>query len=145
MNCCPHCSRRLYRRRVSATLLQSFAAGLAGLALSHVIARAMLTGFITRGIGFFRTPKRAKANALFQALIDAREELLFLIALTLSAYAVLIRPDGTMLDIRVWALVLIVQSVPYAAAVLVSLISGMPRMSAKLVGRMRPLASSGRK
>jgi len=135
----------LYRRRVSATLLQSFAAGLAGLALSHVIAMAMLTGFITRGIGFFRTPKRAKANALLQALTDAREELLFLTALLLSAYAVLSRPDGTMLDIRVWSLVLIVQSVPYAAAVLVSLISGIPKLSARLVGKMRPLASSGRK
>jgi exo-beta-1,3-glucanase (GH17 family)/cellulose synthase/poly-beta-1,6-N-acetylglucosamine synthase-like glycosyltransferase len=135
----------LYRRRVSASLLQSFAAGLAGLALSHVIARAMLTGFITRGIGFFRTPKRAKANALLQSLIDAREELLFLIALGLSAYAVQIRPDGTMLDIRVWALVLIVQSVPYAAAVIVSLISGMPWLSARLVGKMRPLASTGHK
>ena len=136
----------LYRRRVAANMRQSLAAGLAGLALSHVIAQAMLTGFITRGIGFFRTPKRAKANALLQALLDSREELLFLIALVLAAYAVLQRPDGVMLDIRVWALVLSVQSVPYAASVLVSLISGMPWLSARLVGKMRPLETNpGRK
>lgn len=131
----------LYRQRLSANLRQSLAAGLAGLALSHVIARAMLTGFITRGVGFFRTPKRAKANALLQALIDSREELLFLVALALAAYTVVKRPDGTMLDIRVWSLVLWVQCVPYTAAVLVSLISGMPWLPAKLIGKMRPLAS----
>ena len=38
-------------------------AGLAGLALSHVIARAMLTGFHhPQDVGFFRTPKRAEAT-----------------------------------------------------------------------------------
>ena len=87
----------LYRSRVVATRRQSLAAGLAGLALSHTIARAMLTGFITRKIGFFRTPKKAQANAFFKALGDAREELLFAIALVLSIVGVLLRKDGDML------------------------------------------------
>jgi len=129
----------LYRSRVTATRLQSIAAGLAGLALSHTIARAMLTGFITRRIGFFRTPKNAKANAFFKALGDAREELLFTIALCLAVVGVLLRKDGDMLDIRIWSLVLAIQAIPYAAAVLVSLISGLPRLPAKLIGAMAPL------
>ncbi len=126
----------LYRQRVAASLRQSIAAGLAGLALSHTIARAMLTGFVTRRIGFFRTPKRARANALFRALLDAREELLFMTALILAVYGILLRPDGAMLDIRVWTLVLYMQGIPYLAAVLLSLISGLPKLSARLVGPM---------
>ncbi len=129
----------LYRSRVVATRLQSIAAGIAGLALSHTIARAMLTGFITRGIGFFRTPKNAQANAFFKALGDAREELLFAIALCLAIIGVLLRKDGHMLDIRIWTLVLGIQAIPYSASVLVSLISGLPRLPAKLVGTMAPL------
>ena len=129
----------LYRNRVIASWRQSLMAGLAGLALSHTIARAMLTGFITRGIGFFRTPKKAQANAVFKALADAREELLFAIALVLAIFALMQRFDADMLDVRVWAGMLAVQAIPYLAAVVVSLISGMPRLPAKLVGVMPPL------
>ena len=132
----------LYRRGIGATLRQSIAAGVAGLSLSHVIARAMLAGFITRKIGFFRTPKRASSNALLRALLDAREELLFLVALLLAAAMVLSRHDGDMLDVQLWALVLCLQSVTYIAAVLVSLVSGMPWLPAKLVGTMADMEVS---
>jgi hypothetical protein len=126
----------LYRLRVQAGLRQSLAAGLAGLAVSHVIARAMLTGFVTRNIGFFRTPKQAATHGLLQAVMDAREELLFLLALLLGAFAVGLRQDGDLLDVRVWALMLLVQGVPYIAAVLVSLLSALPRLPGWLVGDM---------
>lgn len=129
----------LYRLRVAATLRQSLAAGLAGLALSHVIARAMLTGFVTRRVGFFRTPKHASANAVLRALLDSREEMLFLIALALAVFAVLTGPDGEMFDVQIWALVLAVQAVSYAAAMVVALISGLPRLPATLIGSMRHL------
>jgi exo-beta-1,3-glucanase (GH17 family)/cellulose synthase/poly-beta-1,6-N-acetylglucosamine synthase-like glycosyltransferase len=129
----------LYRLRVAASLRQSLAAGLAGLALSHVIARAMLTGFLTRDIGFFRTPKHAKAHGLVRALLDAREELLFLAVLLLAAWAVLLREDGALLDVRIWSFLLLIQGVPYAAAGLLSLISAAPRLPGRLVGSMRRL------
>ena len=129
----------LYRSRVAATLRQSLAAGIAGLALSHTIARAVATGFMNQGVGFFRTPKHARTNAIGRALLDAREELLFLIALSLAALGVLLRPDGGMLDNRIWALVLGVQGIPYLAALLVAFISALPNLSAGLVGTMEPL------
>ncbi|MCL1980660.1 MAG: glycosyltransferase [Proteobacteria bacterium] len=135
----------LYRSRVTATRRQSLAAGLAGLALSHTIARAMLTGFITSRIGFFRTPKNARANAIIKALGDAREELLFVIALILAIIGVMLRKDSDMLDLRIWVSVLAIQAIPYAAAVIMSLISGMPKLSAKLVGVMAPLKGLGEK
>lgn len=133
----------LYRLRVGACLRQSLAAALAGLALSHVIARAMLAGFITRGIGFFRTPKHAATRGLRRAVLDAREELLMLAALLLAAGAVLSRVDATMLDVQVWSLMLMVQGMPYAAAGLVSAISAIPHLPARLVGTMRPLQMQG--
>ncbi len=129
----------LYRNRVIASWRQSLLAGLAGLALAHTIARAMLTGFITRRIGFFRTPKKAQANAILKALGDAREELLFALAMLLATVGVMLRPDADMLDVRVWAAMLLIQSIPYLAAVTVSLISGLPRLPARLVGVMPPM------
>jgi exo-beta-1,3-glucanase (GH17 family)/cellulose synthase/poly-beta-1,6-N-acetylglucosamine synthase-like glycosyltransferase len=129
----------LYRWRVRASFSESLAAGVAGLALSHVIARAMLTSCVNRGIGFFRTPKITAARGLRRALLDAREELLFLVALILGAVAVLWREDGALLDVRLWSAMLMVQAVPYAAAGLVSMISTAPRLSGRLVVRERTL------
>ena len=131
----------LYRWRVRASFSGSLAAGLAGLALSHVIARAMLTGCINHGIDFFRTPKKVASHGLWRALHDAREELLFLLVLLLGAIAVLAREDGALLDVRLWAAMLTVQAIPYAAAVLLSIISTAPDWSKRLVTRVQgPMA-----
>jgi exo-beta-1,3-glucanase (GH17 family)/cellulose synthase/poly-beta-1,6-N-acetylglucosamine synthase-like glycosyltransferase len=130
----------LYRSRVVATLRQNLAAGLAGLALSHTIARAILAGAFTSGLPFFRTPKLASAPALVRALADAREEALLLIAFWLAAYGMTMRNDWDMLDVQLWTLVLAVQSIPYLAAVLVSLASAWTRLPARLVG---PLGEMG--
>ena len=127
----------LYRWRVRASFSGSLAAGLAGLALSHVIARAMLTACVNRGIGFFRTPKKTESRGLRRALQDTREELLFLVALMLGSVAVLLREDGALLDVRLWAVMLVVQAVPYAAALLVSIISATPTRSKRLVVRVQ--------
>ena len=132
-------SLALYRRRVAATWRQSFAAGLAGLALSHTISRAMFAGVFSGGLGFFRTPKLAKAPTIIRVLADAREEVLLMLAFWLGAFAVMQREDSDMLDVRVWAAVLLVQSVPYFAALLVSLISAMPQLPARLIGPMQQM------
>jgi exo-beta-1,3-glucanase (GH17 family)/cellulose synthase/poly-beta-1,6-N-acetylglucosamine synthase-like glycosyltransferase len=141
----------LYRHRVVADWRQALGAGLAGLALSHTIAQAIWAGLASGRLPFFRTPKLAGASStLLRVLADAREELLLMIALwfaafavlqredayTLNANAVLQREDAYMLDVRVWAAVLLVQSVPYLASVLVSLISARPRLAAALAGRV---------
>jgi exo-beta-1,3-glucanase (GH17 family)/cellulose synthase/poly-beta-1,6-N-acetylglucosamine synthase-like glycosyltransferase len=126
----------LYRWRLRASLGESLAAGLAGLALSHVIARAMLTSCVNRGIGFFRTPKITAARGLRRALNDAQEELLILAALFFGAVTVLWRQDGALLDVRLWATMLMVQAVPYAAAGLVSMISAAPRCSDSVESRV---------
>ena len=74
-----------------------------------------------------------------RALLDAREELLFLAVLLLAAWAVLLREDGALLDVRIWSFLLLIQGVPYPAAGLLSLISAAPRLPGRLVGSMRRL------
>lgn len=126
----------LYRRRVSATVRQSVAAALAGLALSHTIARAIVQGLFTSGLPFFRTPKQARNTGLLRALADAREEALMLLALWLAAGTVYWVQGADLPDARIWSLVLLLQSIPYASALLVSIVSAFPRLPSRIVGVM---------
>ncbi|HEX4300056.1 MAG TPA: glycosyltransferase [Gammaproteobacteria bacterium] len=125
----------LYSTRVGASLRQTLAAALAGLALSHTIGLAVLAGLFTRDKPFFRTPKRAENHALLQALYDSREEGLMMLGLWLAVTAVYLEVDSGMRDLSVWIAVLLIQSIPYVAALLMSLVSAYPRLPAHLIGR----------
>jgi hypothetical protein len=107
----------LYRGvRIVGTARQTLAAAIAGLALSHTIARAMWRGLFTRHMPFLRTPKMEQAKALVRALGSAREESLMMLALWLAAGAVMYRHGSNSLDLLLWIIVLLVQSIPYLAA-----------------------------
>ena len=124
----------LYRRaRIVGTAPQTIAAVLAGLSLSHTIARAMLQGLFTSGKSFSRTPKLAKSAALLQALDASREETLFAVALWLAAAAIASISGTDTLDLLLWVIVLLVQSIPYMAALIIAIISAYPNISARLV------------
>jgi len=124
----------LYRTSVQATVRQTVAAAVAGLALSHTIARAVLSGLVTRNKPFLRTPKMVPGQAWLRALTAAREEALLMVALCLAAF-VLVRQQGTgMPDLVVWMAVLLIQAVPYATSLFMALVSGLPRAPATLVG-----------
>jgi exo-beta-1,3-glucanase (GH17 family)/cellulose synthase/poly-beta-1,6-N-acetylglucosamine synthase-like glycosyltransferase len=125
----------LYRTQVRATLAQTFAAAVAGLSLSHTIARAVLLGFCTTDRPFFRTPKLAGSHAIAKALAAAREELLLLTALLLAATGIALLPWSAIFELYLWVIVLLVQAIPYAASLLMSLISAFPHLSAGLIGR----------
>jgi exo-beta-1,3-glucanase (GH17 family)/cellulose synthase/poly-beta-1,6-N-acetylglucosamine synthase-like glycosyltransferase len=124
----------LYRTQVRATLAQTVAAAVAGLSLSHVIAKAVLLGFVTKDRPFFRTPKLAGSHAIARALAAAREELLLLTALLLAAIGIALLPNVAVVDLRLWVIVLLVQAIPYAASLLMSLISSFPHLSAGFIG-----------
>ena len=125
----------LYRVRVGANLRQTVAAAIAGLALTHTIGTATVKGLVTRSEPFFRTPKRGRTAGVLHALAAAREETLMMIALMLSAWAVaytgILEKAGP--DRLAWIIVLLVQSVPYASSLVVSLISAF-RLPARLLG-----------
>ncbi len=113
----------LYRGiRVVGSSLQILSATIAGLALSHTVAKAMITGLFTKHIPFYRTPKKLKIKNK-KMLNAAREEFLLMIALWLAAYVLGMREDSNTLDLKLWIVVLLIQSIPYVASVYLSLIS----------------------
>lgn len=120
----------LYRTTVHATLRHTISAAFAGLALSHTIAVAILRGLFTSSEPFFRTPKLKSPNRLRKAIADARWELLFVLGLWGSAIGVnLAQPLGGV-DLQLWTLLLLIQSLSYVAAVIMALISGLPTLPA---------------
>ncbi len=143
----------LYHVRVGANVRQTIAAAIAGLALTHTIGKAAVKGLVTRSEPFFRTPKQVRASGLLHALAAAREETLMMAGLMLSAWAVAHfapseGPDRYASwgpDRLAWIVVLLVQSVPYASSLLVSLASAFP-LPARLLGtHYRPITASGKR
>ena len=124
----------LYHTRVNANTVQTIAAALAGLGLTHTIGLAILTGFFVRSKPFFRTPKQAHKHAVFKALNAAREEALLFFALCLASFAIINAFGTETLDLLMWSIMLLFQSVPYAAAVIVSIISAVPALPASWIG-----------
>lgn len=123
----------LYQARVGAGWRQTIAAAIAGLALSHTIGIAVVKGLVTHSEPFFRTPKQAARQRVRTALNAAREELLLMLALWLAAWGVAHTPQMASPDRLAWIVVLAIQSVPYAAALVTSLVSAFP-LPARLVG-----------
>jgi exo-beta-1,3-glucanase (GH17 family)/cellulose synthase/poly-beta-1,6-N-acetylglucosamine synthase-like glycosyltransferase len=127
----------LYTNRVGMNARQTAAAAISGLALAHTIGQAVIKGLITGNEPFFRTPKRAGPHRLFSALAAAREEILLMLGLwvcTLGIRTVSVPNEVGSPDLTVWLVALLIQSIPYAAAMLVSLASAF-NLPASLLGQ----------
>jgi len=117
----------LYRRAVGVNLKDAFAAALAGLALSHTIAKAVLYGFFTSSIPFIRTPKHADSHGLLVAISEAREELFIMVLLWGAAAGIYLVQGLPSNDMRFWVTMLLVQSLPYLAALIMAMLSSLPK------------------
>jgi exo-beta-1,3-glucanase (GH17 family)/cellulose synthase/poly-beta-1,6-N-acetylglucosamine synthase-like glycosyltransferase len=126
----------LYRTRLKTSMGQTIAAAVAGLALSHTIAKAVLAGFVTRDKPFFRTPKLANTSAILKVLAACVDELFMMGALSCAAITIGATQKLDTLDIRLWVMVLAMQSLPYGATLLMALISALPQ------GRKNRLAAA---
>lgn len=136
----------LYSYRIGANFRQTCAAALAGLALSHTIGVAVVKGLLTRNEPFFRTPKHKQPHALAEGLAAARAETAWLLALVLAAtgltgqftiapgLVVGIPEELKAPDVSLWVAVLLIQAIPYAATLLMSLVSAMS-LPARWLGR----------
>jgi exo-beta-1,3-glucanase (GH17 family)/cellulose synthase/poly-beta-1,6-N-acetylglucosamine synthase-like glycosyltransferase len=136
----------LYRVRVGANLRQTVAAAIAGLALTHTIGKAAVKGLVTHSEPFFRTPKQVNTSGVLRALAAAREETVMMAGLMLSAWAVAYTGTRETAgpDRLAWIVVLLIQSVPYASSLVVSLVSAFP-LPARLLGTSyRSMTGSGR-
>jgi len=116
----------LYKARVACSLFQALGAALAGLSLTHTVARGTLQGLFTSGKPFMRTPKYEQQGPLVAGLLIIWQELLLLILLIsgIAAMNSIEHFDNT--SGRLWIAVLAVQSVPYVATLLTILISVAP-------------------
>jgi hypothetical protein len=139
----------LYSSRVGANFRQTLAAAIAGLALSHTVGIAVVKGLFTRNEPFSRTPKHKKPHALLEGFAAARAETAWLLALVLAAVGLsrqFTLAPGVLIgipeelkapDVSLWVAVLLIQAIPYAAALLMSLISALS-LPARWLGQ--PLA-----
>jgi len=119
----------LYAVRIrDCSFIESLGAGVAALGLTHTVAKAIINGFLTKGKPFFRTPKCEDKPPLAAAFIQVREEAVMLTLLWGLAAAFLLDQNFSDSLSRLWVCVLLVQSVPYGAAVLLSLINVLPSL-----------------
>lgn len=116
----------LYSARVPCSLGQRIGAAIAGMGLTHAIARAIFAGLFTKGRAFLRTPKGENKAALVRGLLMAREEGLILLALWFAAFGVAFEYGLHVREVWFWAVILVVQSIPYLASVIHSTSSSLP-------------------
>jgi exo-beta-1,3-glucanase (GH17 family)/cellulose synthase/poly-beta-1,6-N-acetylglucosamine synthase-like glycosyltransferase len=126
----------LYQARVKCTLLQRLGASVAGMSLTHTIAKAIFLGLRTSDRPFMRTPKQQNQPLIVQGLMMASEEIKLLVLLWLAAFAILFRYGADNADAITWLLVLAVQSLSYMAAVASSLVNIAPQLR-----RLKPIAN----
>ncbi len=106
----------LYWRRVDCGLADRCGAALAGMALSHTVARGVLAGLWgTRGV--FHVTTRRPGNATNRRMPnELREQVLLLAALWLGMLATLWLRQPLDATTAAWVAILMLQCLPYAAA-----------------------------
>ncbi|MGE5504820.1 MAG: glycosyltransferase [Actinomycetota bacterium] len=117
----------LYTTRVKCTRKQRVLSAIAGMGLTYSIARAMWQGIFTKSTPFMRTPKMANKAAFTQGFLMASEETVLMVLQWIAAVVCLMPKDNYYdPDVRLWSIMMVVQSMPYLAALVTSLISVMP-------------------
>jgi len=119
----------LYARRVRCSVSDIAGSALAGMALSHAIARGVFSGLAFRRAVFEITRKAsgndAKAAAARPAL-PVREEAFLFAGLVTCAIGVLLTQPERQLEATMWTTILLLQSLPYAAALTCNALSRVP-------------------
>ena len=115
----------LYQIRVKCGWKDRLGAALAGMALTHAVGRAVWQGLFTSGKPFIRTPKCDNKPAAMQAFLMAREEIILLLTLLIAALAIIYKFEPSNQNAVLWAGMLLVQTLPYWAALITSMINTM--------------------
>jgi cellulose synthase/poly-beta-1,6-N-acetylglucosamine synthase-like glycosyltransferase len=116
----------LYRARVRIPFSLSVGAAVAGLALSHTVAKAVIAGFLTKERPFFRTPKCENKPLFVQALLAVQEEAALLVVLVGMSAAVWWVDTGWTFEVRVWCGMLVMMALPHLAALAMSILNVLP-------------------
>jgi len=109
----------LYWRRVDCGLADRIGAALAGMALSHTIARGVLAGLFDAH-GVFHVTRRPVETTRQRAPADIREQALLLAALLLGILATFWLRQPLDATTAAWIAILGLQCLPYCAALIMS-------------------------
>jgi exo-beta-1,3-glucanase (GH17 family)/cellulose synthase/poly-beta-1,6-N-acetylglucosamine synthase-like glycosyltransferase len=113
----------LYKRSLKVSFLTALGAAIAGLSLSHTIAKAIIYGTFTKNMPFFRTSKYTHSSNLIEAIIEVREELFLLILLWGAAISIAYTHSINSIDNVLWMTMLLTQSLSYLSAFVMAYIS----------------------
>jgi hypothetical protein len=127
-----------YQARVQIGSYRTLLAMVAGGSLTHTIAKAVVQGlFFLSNRPFYRTPKLENAPQLVQALVSVWEEVLLSLLLVAGAIGVLLT-FGTANDTALlWCIALVIQAIPYFAALIAAVVSTAHRASEGSEGMIR--------
>ena len=126
----------LYWRRVPCSVGSIVGASVAGMALSHAIARGVLGGLFTRAGVFQVTSKGGQRLSVVASrpgwwsirwLAPVREEILLLAALLVAIAAVAITRKADHAESLLWMLMLALQALPYLAALASAVAAALPQ------------------
>ncbi len=113
----------LYPQKVRSGMRGAVMASVAGLALTHTVAKAVWSGIFTSGTPFLRTPKCADEALLSQALRGVWQETALFGACVLAIMSVFSTGRYDDPAAWLWIIMLAVQCLPYAATVATAAIS----------------------
>ena len=134
----------LYRLRVATTLGQMGGAVIAAMSVQWTVARAVATGLVKDHLPFMRTAKggATRRGADFPAFWEA----VFGALLILGSVVLVMTNYKQIREINIFAFVLVVQSLPFFAAVAIAALDGTRfndfaywRDAAERLGRLLPL------
>jgi exo-beta-1,3-glucanase (GH17 family)/cellulose synthase/poly-beta-1,6-N-acetylglucosamine synthase-like glycosyltransferase len=128
----------LYRTRVQAPIFASLGAALSAMALQFTVGRAVADGVIRDKLPFVRTAKGATARwslrfpAIWEAVLGG--------ALLLGSLILHVTNDQQVHEVSIFSAVLLVQSLPFLAAVGIALIERSPLNAAAAWRRLATFA-----
>jgi exo-beta-1,3-glucanase (GH17 family)/cellulose synthase/poly-beta-1,6-N-acetylglucosamine synthase-like glycosyltransferase len=119
----------LYPPKVRSGYKGALMASVAGLALTHSVAKAVIAGLFTSGKPFLRTPKCADPALLSQALRVVWQETTLLVFCVLAIVSVGVVHGIDDFPATLWMVMLGVQSLPYLATVVTATLSAVHNAS----------------
>lgn len=125
----------LYAKRVPCSFAQRIGAAIAGLALTYTVGKAFLIGLVQTEKPFLRTPKCEDKPAAIRGLLHAREETALMALLWSASLAVATVFGPRDAEAYIWAAVLALQSLPFAAALTLSMVSAAPNFTLATLGQ----------
>jgi hypothetical protein len=115
----------LYPQKVRSGLRGAVMASVAGLALTHAVGKAVLSGLVSSGKPFLRTPKCEDPALFSQALRSVWQETTLLGLCGLAVLSMVLTNGLEDPAATLWMVMLAVQSLPYAATVATAALSAL--------------------